>query len=268
MDCAWAGSGSRSMSITVLHILGYRKLPTMAPACIRTGLVRTVPKGDDFLGRIVAMTQTKFETSIKWMPASRFSSSKESAPYTMCCEGDVHCYVWHWWGNTAPGATSKTDGKRCLLLHVPAVPTSPPDVRTKRQLVVQNPIILHDNARSHTAAVTDLLGRWQWEILEHPPYSPDMSPCDYDLFAKVKESLWGTKYSTRDELIRAIERPIRKLTKLDALMVYDAFQTFDKVRNKGATILKAHKCCTHVNKAMTEISNCYHYFLSNPCMNM
>ena len=24
-----------------------------------------------------------------------FSSSKETAPYTMCCEGDVHCGVWH-----------------------------------------------------------------------------------------------------------------------------------------------------------------------------
>ena len=51
--------------------------------------------------------------------------------------------------------------------------------------MVQNPIILHDNARSHTAAVTDLLHRWQREILKHPPYSPDMSPFDYDLFAKV-----------------------------------------------------------------------------------
>ncbi|KAJ4432752.1 hypothetical protein ANN_21390 [Periplaneta americana] len=44
-----------------------------------------------------------------------------------------------------------------------------------KTLVVQNPIILHDIARSHTAAaVKDLLHRWQWEILEHPPYSPDM----------------------------------------------------------------------------------------------
>ena len=35
-------------------------------------------------------------------------------------------------------------------------------------MVVQNHIIFHDNARSHTtAAVTDLLCRWQWEILEH-----------------------------------------------------------------------------------------------------
>ncbi|KAJ4438167.1 hypothetical protein ANN_14106 [Periplaneta americana] len=62
--------------------------------------------------------------------------------------------------------------------------------RKRRHLVVQNPIILHDNARSHTAAaVKDLLRRWKWEILEHPPYSPNMSPYDYDLFAKVKEEL-------------------------------------------------------------------------------
>ena len=45
-----------------------------------------------------------------------------------------------------------------------------PALRRKRlHLVVQNSIILYDNARSHTAtAVTDLLRRWQWEILEHP----------------------------------------------------------------------------------------------------
>ncbi|KAJ4430699.1 hypothetical protein ANN_19290 [Periplaneta americana] len=86
--------------------------------------------------------------------------------------------------------------------------------RKRRHLVVQNPIILHDNARSHTAAaVKDLLRRWQWEILEHPPYSPDMSPCDYDLFTKVKEPLRGTRYNTRDELICAIGWSIQNINK-------------------------------------------------------
>ena len=62
--------------------------------------------------------------------------------------------------------------------------------RKRRHLAVQNPIILHDNATSHTAAtVADLLSRWQREILEHSQYSPDMNPCDYYLFAKVKEPL-------------------------------------------------------------------------------
>ncbi|KAJ4437127.1 hypothetical protein ANN_17262 [Periplaneta americana] len=81
--------------------------------------------------------------------------------------------------------------------------------RKRRYLVVQNPIILNDNARIHTAAaVKDLLRRWQWEILEHPPYSPDMSPCDYELFTK------GGQYGTS--------------IKMDALMVYDTFQKFGK----------------------------------------
>ena len=59
-------------------------------------------------------------------------------------------------------------------------------------------MILHDNARRYTAApFTDILRRWQWEFLEYPPHSPDMSPYDYDLFGKVKESLRGTRYNTR-----------------------------------------------------------------------
>ena len=59
------------------------------------------------------------------------------------------------------------------------------------------PHILHDKARSHTSAVTDLLRRWQWEILKHSPYSLDMSPCDYDLFVKER-TLRGTRYNTRN----------------------------------------------------------------------
>ena len=59
-------------------------------------------------------------------------------------------------------------------------------------------------------------------------YSPDMSPCDYDLFAKLKELLRGTQYNTRDQLIHAIGRQCGTSTKMDALMMYDAFQTLGK----------------------------------------
>ena len=58
-----------------------------------------------------------------------------------------------------------------------------------------------------TADITDLLRRWQWEIVEHPPYSPDMSPCNYDLFAKMETPLRGIWYNTRDEIIRGIGLP-------------------------------------------------------------
>jgi transposase len=61
-------------------------------------------------------------------------------------------------------------------------------------------IIFHDNARARPPdAVKDLVRRWRWQILEHPPYSPDMSICHYDLLAKMKEPLRETRYSTREE---------------------------------------------------------------------
>ena len=118
-----------------------------------------------------------------------------------------------------------------------------------KHLAIQNPIILHGNARSHTAAVTDLLRRWQWEILEHLPYPPDMNPCDCDLFAEVKEPLRGTRYNTRDELICAIWRSTRIINKggrADGIRRLP--NIWQKVINKRATILKVHKCCTSVNK--------------------
>ncbi|KAJ4434123.1 hypothetical protein ANN_16443 [Periplaneta americana] len=38
-------------------------------------------------------------------------------------------------------------------------------------------------------------------------------PCNYDLFTKVKEPLRGTRYNTRDELIRALGWSIRNINK-------------------------------------------------------
>ena len=68
--------------------------------------------------------------------------------------------------------------------------------RERQHLVVQDPIILHYNARSHTAAV----------VTEHPPYSHDMSPCDYDLSTKVKEPQRGIMYNITGELMCIIGR--------------------------------------------------------------
>ena len=139
--------------------------------------------------------------------------TKEILSYTIS-EGDVHCGVCHWWDNTAPRCSSKADGKHCLLLHMPV---TLPSSNTQEKTTILDGTQLHHfhgNARSPTAAVVkDVLSRWQWEILEHPPYSPDISPGDYDLFVKVKEPLRGTRYNTRDERIRAIGRSIRKINK-------------------------------------------------------
>ena len=77
-------------------------------------------------------------------------------------------------------------------------------VRRKRPQL-QNVIILHD-ATSHKAiCVRDLLRRLRWEVLEHPPYLPDLSPCDYDLIPKLK-----APFRTRDDIAIAVRRLIMK----------------------------------------------------------
>jgi hypothetical protein len=41
-------------------------------------------------------------------------------------------------------------------------------------------VFLHDNARPHTAACRNALIRlFNWEIFDHPPYSLDLAPNDY-----------------------------------------------------------------------------------------
>jgi transposase len=48
-------------------------------------------------------------------------------------------------------------------------------------------VLLHDNARPHTAAsINALIKLFNWEIFDHPSYSPDLAPSDYLLFTKMK----------------------------------------------------------------------------------
>ena len=50
--------------------------------------------------------------------------------------------------------------------------------------------LLHDNAPVHReVAVQEFLARKQVCVLNHPPYSPDLFPCDYFLFPKLKLQL-------------------------------------------------------------------------------
>jgi len=50
----------------------------------------------------------------------------------------------------------------------------------------------HDNARPHNYLMTlNKLTSLCWEVLMHPPYSPDLAPSDYPLFMALQNSLDG-----------------------------------------------------------------------------
>ena len=50
-------------------------------------------------------------------------------------------------------------------------------------------LLLHDNAKPHTSRHTTAgIVKIGWEILPHPPYSPDLAPSDFHLFGPIKEA--------------------------------------------------------------------------------
>lgn len=65
-------------------------------------------------------------------------------------------------------------------------------------------ILHHDNASSHTAAVTvNYLIHQNVELMSHCPYSPDLSPNDFFLFPQVKNKMRGERFSTPEDAVEA-----------------------------------------------------------------
>ncbi|GFX18050.1 histone-lysine N-methyltransferase SETMAR [Trichonephila clavipes] len=63
------------------------------------------------------------------------------------------------------------------------------------ELANRRGVVFHqDNARPHTSVVTRQ-NFWEhgWEVLMHPPYSPDLAPSDYHLFLTFQNLLSDKK---------------------------------------------------------------------------
>jgi transposase len=81
---------------------------------------------------------------------------------------------------------------------------NPPD------LLRDGPFILNGIVRPHLGkVVTDLPSKYGWEVLPHAPYSPDMSPTEFDL----KEPKRGHRFLSLEEISAAVTRAIRRLNK-------------------------------------------------------
>jgi transposase len=67
-------------------------------------------------------------------------------------------------------------------------------------------LIVHaDNARPHTAKVsTQFLAENRMKPAPHPPYSPDLAPCDFYLFGYVKQRLAGFSFDSAEHLLEAV----------------------------------------------------------------
>ena len=76
--------------------------------------------------------------------------------------------------------------------------------------------LLRDNASSHKCKVVkSFLASEKVKVLNHPSYSPDLSPCDFILFPRLKKMLSGNKYMSRSSLGSAIYQCLQQIPKED-----------------------------------------------------
>lgn len=102
-----------------------------------------------------------------------------------------------------------------------------------RSLTEQRPVsgaekvfVHFDNARPHTSkaskAAMKELGLRQ---MSQPPFSPDISPCDFFLFGALKQRLQGTIAHSREELIENVTKILSEIDKSVFASVIEELKT-------------------------------------------
>jgi histone-lysine N-methyltransferase SETMAR len=85
-----------------------------------------------------------------------------------------------------------------------------------------------DNARPHTArASVQRIAELGLIRVPHPPYSPDIAPCDFFLFGYMKGKLEGCTFETEDQVISTVTEILGEIT----------IPTFERVMDNWVTRL-------------------------------
>jgi hypothetical protein len=77
----------------------------------------------------------------------------------------------------------------------------------------KNNWFLHrDNAPAHTSLVQQFLTSKNITVIPHLPYSPDLTPCDFFLFPKMKLRLKGRRFDMTEEIHAKMQEVFDALT--------------------------------------------------------
>ncbi|UYV76656.1 hypothetical protein LAZ67_14001618 [Cordylochernes scorpioides] len=80
-------------------------------------------------------------------------------------------------------------------------------------------------------------------MMPQPPYSPDLAPCDFYLFPRLKRPMKGRRYATLDEIKTASKEELKKILK------NDFFEVLRRLEKPLAQVLRG---CRHEPKTSFE----------------
>jgi histone-lysine N-methyltransferase SETMAR len=165
----------------------------------------------DFLRRFVTMDETWIH---HYTPETKQQSKQWTAPgeptpkkaKTVPSAGKVMASVfWDAKGillidYLEKGKTITGDYYAALLVKLKTV------IGEKRPGMAKKKVLFHhDNAPVHSGRVaSQKLSDLKFQVLPHPPYSPDLAPSDYHLFPKLKTFLAGQKFQSNEDVMKCV----------------------------------------------------------------
>ncbi len=182
--------------------------------------MEAVEQNVGFLDKVVTMDETNIsfftpeskEQSKRWVkkgsPAPIKAKVQESRKkQAMCAFFDAEGMIY---AHFVPLGQTVT----AAYLVESVLPVFLKQLRRKRPSKVDNGWIFHwDNCSSHKAQKTrSWLAAHKIQLLEHPPYSPDLAPADFFLFRCVKTALGGVRINEPTAHV-AWERAVKTIGK-------------------------------------------------------
>ncbi|CAK9833044.1 Histone-lysine N-methyltransferase SETMAR [Anthophora retusa] len=117
------------------------------------------------------------------------------------------CVWWDWKGilyyELLPNNETINSEKYCSQLDElkTAIEQKRPELANRKGVMFHQ-----DNARPHVSLTTrQKLLELGWDVLPHPPYSPDLAPSDYHLFRSLQNSLNGKNFNSLVEIKNHLE---------------------------------------------------------------
>ena len=120
----------------------------------------------------------------------------------------VTCIRWDWKGvlyyELLPENQTINSNKYCSQLDQLKAALD----KKRPELVNRKRMIFHQgNARPHVSLMTrQKLLQLGWEVLIHPPYSPDIASSDFHLFHSLQNSLKGKNFNSLEDCKRRLEQ--------------------------------------------------------------
>ncbi|KAG5344749.1 MOS1T transposase, partial [Acromyrmex heyeri] len=135
--------------------------------------------------------------------------------------------VYRWYKMFSEGRENVNDEERAGR---PSTSTTDENIDEVKKIVLANRRITgrreiflhHDDAPAHTSLlVREFLAKNNTLMMPQPPYSPDLAPCDFFLFPKLKRPMKGRRYATIEEIKTASKEELNKITKNDFLKSFE-----------------------------------------------